>query len=371
MEKIKLVYICETLSGGVRKHIIDLLNYIDKDKYEVHLIHGESRMDSLFIKFKHKMYDINFYPISEMQREMNIIKDLISYKKVLKILWDIKPDVIHCHSSKAGVIGRLAAKTVRVKKVFYTPHGYIIQNPNISNKKKMFFCLIEKIFAKYFTNKVVHVSKGEEKEAIKHKLVNKKKSTVIYNGMNVPSPQDKVSNETINIVTIARMDEQKNPWDSIKIIEALVKEIPDIKYTFVGDGYFYNDIKKYVKEHGLEKRILLPGFLDNPLNVVKKADIFLLTSLYEGLPYALIEALAYKVPLVVTNVTGNNELVIEEYNGYLFKLGDLEDGKNKMKRLINHLNNSTNMSDNAYAYFLENFTFDKMIKKYDELYSTH
>ncbi|MGG3640559.1 glycosyltransferase family 4 protein [Bacillus gobiensis] len=368
MNKIKLVYICECLGGGVRKHLVDLLDYLNKEKYEIHVIHGVSRMDSVFIKVKERLNDIKFYPISELEREINIKKDYISVKKILKILKEIRPDVVHCHSSKAGVLGRLASKYLRINKIHYTPHGYIIQSPKISKKKKKLFCFIEKVLGK-FTTKVIHVSKGEEEVAFKHNILDKDKSVVIYNGMRVPYSELIKHKTDFNIVTIARMDDQKNPWDAIKIIEELIPEFPYLKYTFIGDGKYYNEIVEYVTNNRLEQNINLPGFMPNPYKVLKKADLFLLTSLYEGLPYALIEAMAYKVPLLASDVTGNNELIINDYNGFLYKLDNIEEAKIKVKLLINDKDKLINMSMHSNEFFLKNFTFDKMIQTYDKLYS--
>ncbi|MGG0319932.1 glycosyltransferase family 1 protein [Priestia megaterium] len=369
MKKIKLVYVCECLGGGVRKHLVDLLNHLDKQKYEIHVIYSENRMDAVFAQSITRLNKVSFHIVPQMEREINIAKDFVSFKKIVKLFKKIGPDVVHCHSSKAGVLGRVASRYCGIDTVYYTPHGYIIQNPKISNKKRRLFSLIEKVLAKQFTTKVIHVSKGEEEVALKNNILNKEKSLVIYNGMDIPQTKENKINENFNIITVARMDEQKNPWEAIKIIEALVKKYPEIKYTYVGDGEYYQEISDYIKDNGLDRNIKLQGFMDNPINLLEKADLFLLTSLYEGLPYALIESLACGVPLLATDVTGNNELVINNLNGFLYKQSDLEDGRYKLELLINNKEQLLKMSDNAFQYFLSHFTFDKMMKSYDDLYT--
>ncbi|PMC37360.1 glycosyltransferase family 1 protein [Bacillus sp. UMB0899] len=369
MKKIKVTYICEALGGGVRKHLVDLLDHIDKNKYEVHVIHGVNRMDTVFIDAKNRLDNVKFYPVAEMEREISVKKDFAALMKVVGILKNIKPDVVHCHSSKAGVLGRVAAKYLRIKKIYYTPHGYIFQNPTISNKKMKLFTFIEKALANNFSTKVIHVSKGEEAEAIKHNILPVEKSTVVYNGMDIPEVKDEGIKDIFHIVTIARMDDQKNPWEAIKIIEGLLNQYPNIMYTYVGDGKYYNEIAEYVNSNKLDNHIKLPGFLDNPYEVLKGADLFLLSSLYEGLPYALIEAMAFKVPLLASDVTGNNELVTNDYNGFLYKLNNIEEGRAKLKVLINNKDLLGEMSNNAYKHFINNFTIEKMVNAYDKLYS--
>lgn len=369
MEKIKIAYICEALGGGVRKHLVDLLNHIDKDKYDVHVIHGVNRIDEIFAEAKERLTNVSFYAVAEMEREISFSKDFIAFRKTAKLLKNIKPDIVHCHSSKAGVLGRVAAKYAGVQDIYYTPHGYIIQSPKISTKKKTLFTVIEKVLASTFTSKVVHVSKGEEAEAVKHRILKREKSVIVYNGMNSPRDYQKSTLSEFHIVTIARMDDQKNPWEAIKIVEKLLGEFPNIKYTYVGDGQYLNEIREYVKSKGLGKNIILPGFMNNPYKILEVADLFFLTSLYEGLPYALIEAMAFKVPVLASDVTGNNELVVDAYNGFLYQLHDIEEGSNKLRQLLTSPERLQEMSENAYHHFLDNFTIQKMLQSYDELYS--
>lgn len=109
--------------------------------------------------------------------------------------------------------------------------------------------------------------------------------------------------------------------------------------------------------------------MNNPYKILEVADLFFLTSLYEGLPYALIEAMAFKVPVLASDVTGNNELVVDAYNGFLYQLHDIEEGSNKLRQLLTSPERLQEMSENAYQHFLDNFTIQKMLQSYDELYS--
>lgn len=369
--KLKIAFICEALGGGVRKHLVDLLENLNRDKYELHVIHGTERMDAVFIAAKNQLEDVFFYPVSEMVREINLKKDIKSIGKISKILKLINPDIVHCHSSKAGVVGRIAAKNARIKKIYYTPHGYSFQDPNVSKKKMLLYKCIEKGMASKFTTKVIHVSNGEELFAVAKNVVKEKKSAVIYNGMTVNSVYEskkKVTNE-LHVVTIARMDDQKNPWEAIKIVEGIIRKNKNIKYTYVGDGKYLNEIKEYVTNNGLQDKIFLPGFLKNPLEILKDADLFLLTSLYEGLPYALIEAMAFNLPLIASNVTGNNEIIKQNYNGLLYNTGDISDGIKKLELLLENRDLLRDMSINSGKVYTENFTVKEMIGKYEKLYT--
>lgn len=108
-----------------------------------------------------------------MKRELSIKNDILCLKEIRGILKKIRPDIVHCHSSKAGAVGRIAAKTCNIKKIFYTPHAYISQNPFISKKKGVLFLWIEKILG-IISSKNIHVSKGEELFALEKILLIKK-----------------------------------------------------------------------------------------------------------------------------------------------------------------------------------------------------
>ncbi|UOK57873.1 glycosyltransferase [Bacillus sp. OVS6] len=209
----KVVFICESLGGGVRRHLVDLLSHLNLKEYEVHVIHGSERVDDVFQSAKRDLTKkgVQFYEVREMEREISIRNDLAATRAIIKMLTKIKPQIVHCHSSKAGAIGRIAARICRIEKIYYTPHAYVLQNPNLSRKKKLIYKGIEILLA-FLSTKNVHVSRGEESFAIKNKIVPLDKSVVIYNG--IPTPihsyaSTKNFKDKVVIGTIARMDYQK------------------------------------------------------------------------------------------------------------------------------------------------------------------
>ncbi|MCU4827980.1 glycosyltransferase, partial [Bacillus toyonensis] len=301
----KVVFICEALGGGVRRHLVDVLSNLDLDKYEVHVVHGTKRVDDIFLLAKNKLKGIYFYEVPEMVRELSAKNDIGATKSIIKILREIKPQIVHCHSSKAGAIGRIAAKICGVKKIYYTPHAYVFQNPNLSSKKKFVYKNIEKLLG-FLTTKVLHVSKGEETFALEHKVISLNKSMVVYNGISSSSTDSKLPvkgcKEKLVVGTIARMDYQKNPWLFIRIAEQVIKENQNVEFVYIGDGEYFKEVSDYVKKNNLSEFIKLKGFHSNPDIELMYFDIFLSTSLYEGMPYSLIEALSYKKPIIATDV---------------------------------------------------------------------
>ncbi|MFA1508065.1 glycosyltransferase family 4 protein [Priestia aryabhattai] len=370
--KTKIIYICEAMGGGVRRHLLDILGNIDVEKYEVYLLYGSSRVDTTF---KNSMQGlekrgIKLVEIPELKREISLIDDFKSAKSIKKWIHKIKPDIVHCHSSKAGAIGRIVSKISGVKKVYYTPHAYSFQIPMISRTKRVIYIGLEKILVS-FSKKNIHVSFGEEQNAIDNKILTKEKSVVIFNGTEIiKKKQDtSVGEKSLVVGTVARMDYQKDPWTFIKIAERIIKKRDHVKFVYVGDGPDFDDIHNYVKEKKLQDRIVLEGFQQSPIDFMSNFDIYLSTSLYEGLPYSIIEALSCGLPVVATNVTGNNELVTNNYNGYLFEMKDINDGTNRIEKLLNEEELRRELGLNSFKFHEESFLIEHMLANMYKLYS--
>lgn len=366
----RIIIICEAIGGGVRKHLLDVLDNLDKNKFELSLIYSSSRADTVF---KSRIEDlkqsgIKLYDLPKMQREISISKDTASLLDIFKIAKKIKPDIIHCHSSKAGVLGRIVGRILGIK-VIYTPHAYFAQNNSLNTTKKNVYVCIERVLG-YITFKTVNVSQGENEFALNHKIVRKNNSVVIYNGIAdiEDLPAKSSLKNPITIGTLSRVDFQKNPWLFIEIAETLIKKYDNINFLYVGDGILLEKMQKYIKEKNLEKRINFSGFSSEIVKELNKFDIYLSTALYEGLPYSVIEALALKKPLVLSDVTGNNELVVPGYNGELFELESPNEAIRKIENILNNSSLYESYSKNSYQLFKKKFSLKQMIIDLESLY---
>lgn len=383
---IKIVYIFEA-GGGVRKHVSDLLQNIDLNKYEVYVIYNDSRLDKIaHIDLTNFNPAVNFIKVTTMNRDISLINDMKAIIQVFKIIKQIKPEIVHCHSSKAGLIGRISAKIASVKAIVYTPHAYIMQNQLISVTKRKIYRLVESLMSKLFTTVTINVSEGERKFAIENKLDDYSKFEVILNGLTERSRQEvnicvdrmeiKKRFEPFSLIPdsaclvglIARFDNQKDPLCFIDIAVSLCQKIDNVYFCYVGDGPFLEESRQRVKESGLEKRIMLPGFSNKVEEILDCLDIYLITSRFEGLPYSLIEALRNKLPIVATNAIGNNEIVTENFNGYLFPISDVKSGVTVLESMINNNQMLSNLGENSYKVYLEKYTLDKMLYKTFSLY---
>lgn len=345
MKKTKVLIISEPGGGGVARHVVDLLRNLDRNRFEIFFVYSSVRADNNYLnKISALSKTIKIFSVDEMQQSINILNDFVALKNIINIITNIQPDIVHCHSSKAGVIGRIAAKLCGVKKIFYTPHAYAFQNPNLSFFKRNFYILIEKIMLKYFTYRTINVSEGERDIALKSLNDCKSKFVVINNGVDKDNftiddidalcEKYKILPSDYVIGNISRLEVQKNPVEFFKIAQSLVYKDKNIKFLWIGSGSLYRLINKFITDNNMEKRCLLIPYNEETEHLIKRFDVFLSTSLYEGYPYVLLDACVNNIPIVGSNVIGNNDIIVDSTNGLLYKLGDIQQAKYNLIKVM-------------------------------------
>lgn len=173
----------------------------------------------------------------------------------------------------------------------------------------------------------------------------------------------------IVIGSTVRLAQQKDPMTFVQIAKTVVEHNPLAHFVCVGDGDLHDDVDRFVADNGLAGNVHLLGYRDDAERIVTAFDVYLLTSLYEGLPYSLVEALRAGAPIVATNVTGSNEVVQPGVNGYLFDVGDVDDGARQVERIIAERSHDGRFSPDAIrATYLDRFTSQNMLDSVQESY---
>lgn len=368
----KIVLIAECLEKGVGKHVVDLYKNISKiEDIKVYVIYGKNRATTQFInqisiedRFECKYLKNNI--------GLNDIKSIFEIKKILN---EIQPDVVHCHSSKAGLSGRVAAKIAGVNKIIYSPHAYFFLKYDENSLKRKIFVLAEKILSKFFTDKTITTSKGEDTVFEKYKIDKLDKKILIEHGIEVPKfTSEEIENQRkkygvkpnqILIGAMARFEEQKDPIGTFEIMKEISMKNESVKCIFWGNGTLFEDVKKLNKESG--EKIILAGETTSPDIDLSSLDIYLTASLYEGLPYTLLECLALGLPIVASKVEGNKDCIFENQNGCLFEAKKYREAVEKIENLINNAN-LEKMGKASYNIYEERFSMRKMIEQYRRLY---
>lgn len=380
--KKTIMLIAETCQDGVGRHVSDLVMNLDKKKYNIIVVHGTGRVDQNFRTMQNRMSEnVKFLAVPSMVRNIHPIQDMKAFLHVNKLICHYRPTIIHCHSSKAGVIGRLIGSSKSyVKKIIYTPHAYAIQNMQLSSVKHSVYLLIERWLGHKKKVLTINVSNGERQFALDHKLC-KENSAVIYNAVeDMPAisvdgitgirGELKVPENHKLVICAARLYHQKNPQLFCDIAERAAMQHSDAHFIWVGEGEMLEAMRSRVGEmEGLSDRIQFVGYRQDVHPLMCASDIFLSTSRYEGLPYTLIEACRASLPMIAADIVGNSEVVTDGINGHLF---NLDEGADAAKELLDELLEDEvlrdKMAQEARNVYEEHFQIQAMVELTEGIY---
>lgn len=367
--KIRILHIqLLPLLSGVQNMMIDIMENASPDKFEFSVI--SAPLGPLIMKLKNM--DIKHYPLHGLIREINLY-DIIILFKIYKICRSGGFDIVHTHSSKTGFLGRIAARTAGISVVIHTIHGFPF-NPFQSKVKQNLYKMLERI-AGYFCNMTVSVNRSERELAIKDHIIPSKKIMTIYNGIDIVTSRTCIHREDLGfhkndiiIGSVCRFSEQKNIIDVIKIAIEIAEKNNKIKFVFLGDGELWSDAEKLVQEKNLISKILLPGWKTNVRDWLSLFDIYVLYSRWEGLSLSILEAMSVGLPIIASDIKGNNELVQDGYNGYLIKIGDKTLLTQKILWLSTHDQIRNEMGKKSLILVKKFFSLKKFSDSYNNLY---
>ena len=294
--------------GGVERFLVTLLTKMKKHTEYEHILVCSSLLDR--DKFKGLVKSVTV--IESMRNAISVKYDTKAIFAVRKAIKHYKPDVVYCHSSKAGAIGRIADFGIR-NKVIYNAHGWSFNMKGTSKKKLFIYEMVEKFLAP-LTNMIVCISEYEKKSALEHKICKADKLVVINNGIDFDEYQSfqpkrraeiGIPEKAFVVGMIGRLSSQKAPDIFFKMAKIVKNNIPEAFFVIVGDdmgdGHFRGDTEKQIKELGLNDSYLITGWVDNPLDYAGCFDVSTLLSRWEGFGLVLPEYMLLGKPIIGSN----------------------------------------------------------------------
>lgn len=353
--KKKLLFVVEAMGGGIFTYIVDLTNGLI-DTYDIYVAYAVRPQTPE----KFKMYfdeRIKLIHVKNFVRSINVIKDIKSMIEIKKIASKIQPDIIHLHSSKAGAIGRWAFNGDK-SSLFYTPHGYSFLMANHSPLKRLMYKTIETLSAKRRCT-TISCSKGEHEESLR--MTNQ--ATYVDNGIN-RKELDRLligvqkEEHQFTVFTLGRICYQKNPI----LFNKVAKAFPSIHFVWIGDGELKNQLTA--------PNIEVTGWINREAALHKSvnADVFILTSLWEGLPISLLEAMYLKKPCVVSNVIGNRDVIHNNVNGFV--CNTIDDFLDAIKICYSSPKLVDEIVESAWLDIINRYNTTVMTKKYIDIYES-
>lgn len=356
MKKKKVLHIVESFGSGVFSFLVDLINGTNNE-FDIIIAYGiRNETPENYKEYFDK--NVKFIEVKNFTRNISLGKDLKAFFEIKKIIKEESPDVIHLHSSKAGFLGRFASNGKKYK-TLYNPHGFSFLMQNCSYIKRKLYWFIEKIGALRKCT-IIGCSKGEYEEALK--LTSN--SICINNGIDLEKIDKEIKNlsqkeidfNNLKICTVGRIGYQKNP----KLFNKIAENFSNIRFTWIGDGELKNELTS--------TNITVTGWIERKevLKILNDNDIFILTSLWEGLPISLLEAMYMKKLCIVTDCIGNRDVIVNNENGFIIK-------EDNYIGIIKKLNKDTyrKISNNSKEQIIKKFNIENMLQKYIEEYKNN
>jgi glycosyltransferase involved in cell wall biosynthesis len=328
IHKIRILRVISRMNiGGTSVHVNNLTEYLNTNRFVTRLITGTvspEEGDMAYITKFEK--DVRFF-IPELQREISPYHDLKSLFKVIKMIHSFNPDIIDSHTSKAGVISRTAAlicNIFRRRKLItvHTFHGNVLSG-YFGRAKSLFFLIIERLLARV-TDRIIAISQTQKWELLKkYKIGSSKKISIVKLGFNLEPFQSAnrhkgalrkklcVSDDTVLIGMVGRMAPIKNYRMFLEAGKQLIESQTNRKITLllVGDGEERQKLEDYTDRLDIRENVVFYGWEENIAMIYADIDILALTSLNEGTPVSVIEAMASSVPVISTGVGGIKDLL--------------------------------------------------------------
>ena len=364
---VNIVHVAKPV-GGVGVYIELLTRFINNKSFKNIVLCNTN--DSILNIVDKEGYNIEILHI-DIEREINFRNDTKCLQQIIKHLKKINPDIIHCHSAKAGILGRLSGKYLKIP-TLYTPHAYSYLSSE-NSKKRWFLKKVEQAF-RWFPSKTLACSTSEYNRTLTG-LKFKKEKVILWNN----SVENKFKLKEFKgnfpekyLCSIGRPSYQKNTEVLVQSIYELKKQITDIHLVILGAGHYspeLENVQKLIQSLGLKSNITIINWLERAqlLSVLKKAELCISTSRYEGLPYALIEALALSKACVVTNVDGNKDLVRNKFNGFVVDSNPKEISE-KIAALLSNKELKQTMETNSLKVFNDNFNIEQNILLLEKIY---
>jgi glycosyltransferase involved in cell wall biosynthesis len=366
----KIILLINTFSvGGVENHLLSIVKNIDKTKYNIHV--GYFRLEDHSAK---SMLE-DFSAIKGITLVNFNIHNFFCIRHIYKLYKYFKNeqfDIVHTFLFRADLLGILFGRLTNINKIIASIHDHSLFG---YGRNKFIFYFAEKIMNYIYAladNIIVISNSIKETFIVKYPLVSVEKINVIYYGINIySSKHKKIPDDFFTICTIGRIDRNKNQILILKSLNILINKfnIKNIRIIIAGhDDYnYFNIISDYIKINKLTEFVDIHGFVRNPKIIMNQSDIFISSSIKEGLGLIVLEAMNFRIPCLVSNSGAFPELIVDGYSGFVFENNDENALVEKILSIMK-ISDFNYYTSNARNDLISKFNINDMIKAIEGVY---
>lgn len=373
--RLHVLQILEATTGGTRRHMVDLISHLPADRFRVSLA-CSTRRDPRFLDdladMKARGVTVHIVP---MRREIRPFSDLAAFVQLRRIIRRGGFDVVHTHSSKAGFLGRLAAASAGVPRIIHTPHTFPFQM-DVHGFRRSGYVQLERLAAR-FTDRLICVCPAQK--ILAQSVIDPARIAVVENGIALRPPRDPAERQRHRLAwgvapdqplvgVVGRFVPQKGYADVVAAAGLVAELRPDARFALVGDGELKTDIEGRIRSRGLQSRVVIVEGREDAPELMPAFDIVALPSLWEGLPYVLLEAMAAGRAVVATRVGGIPDVIDDGRDGVLVPAREPAALAAAIAKLIDNGERRSMMGVEARDKVVARYGLDRMISRIVALY---
>lgn len=364
--RIRLMLCSEPGNAGVKRHVCNILEHIDTSRFDVMFAYSLDRADHTYAdeieQFRAKGMRCEAVP---MVRQMDVRADVTSFRQLRRLVREFRPDVLHCHSAKAGFLGRMATAGLRTRpRVLYTPNAmpcYI----------SSFYLTLEKIAARW-TDHIIAVSPSEREDILAWRIAAESRLAVLSMGVDCSAtPLEDLDHCVRQIGACGRICSQKNAKLFFTTLLPLLEEHPNLELVWIGD--YSGDEESHWVEKTLSasphsSRVTITGWVDNAIDRMRELDLFCMFSSYESFGFVTADAMVNGIPVVAIDGTGTRDLIQDGRNGWLTD-GTVAATRAAISEAIDNPDLRTNYAATAHRDIIRDHELGQCLSKLFDFYA--
>ena len=374
--------ITRMVAGGAQKIVLDLIDGLPDATYDIHVISGArtGTEGSFWGELKARLSKDQIHPCPSLVRNPHPIKDLLALLALQRLFKRIKPDIVHTHTSKAGVLGRIAAHRCGIPRIVHSTHGLIYDPlakiPGVGRGLGIKAFLWAERYVASYTDALVTLSEQETGDAIRLGLSSPDRVDAISNGIPLQSfaaiERDPLNWKVphVRLGIAGRLNTEKGHDLLLRCFKKLLERFPSISLKIAGDGPLKQELEALSKELGIEKQVVFCGYQKDMAQFLAGIDIFVLSSHYEGFGLVLVEAMAAGLPVVATDVGGVKEVIVDGQTGLAVPSGQEDELTLGVEYFLSHPHLAYEYGRAGRVRAMEKFSRQQMIRRYEKLYAS-